>query len=172
MDPLSACNSYDSFRHMIRGSLLPPGWIRRWCLSSLSDIVGTISVSSEARFTYSLPDDHLFWSLFKKGFTIGCCNELFEPVDLSNRGRVLAFFAFVSFLLRKWPADSVVPQGERLDLICVPAWSRMQLWKQATAVLEKEDEEDKAEADDDSEEETLVEQSGTDTGDSDEALRE
>ncbi|BCG66226.1 E1B 19K [Canine mastadenovirus A] len=135
MDPLKICENYLTFRAIIRGSTLSPGFFRRWCFPALADVVGNIVVQEEGRFWQILPENHAFWGLLRRGFTVASFTEIITAAQLENRGRQLAFLAFISFLLRNWPSDSVVPEADRLDLVCAPAWSRMQIWSQTARLI-------------------------------------
>nr|QRV11647.1 E1B 19K [Bat mastadenovirus] len=137
MDILSLCNNYSTFKNIVRGSTYGPGLVRRWCFPALSDIVGTIAEENAYRFWGVMPSSHIYWDFVKRGYCTSFFQTMFHMADLSNRGRLLAFLAFVCFLLKNWPKGSVVPEADRLDLICVPAWSRLQLWQQTMTIMQQ-----------------------------------
>ncbi|APD29203.1 E1B 19K [Canine adenovirus 1] len=135
MDPLKICENYLTFRSIIKGSTFSPGVFRRWRFHALADVVGNIVEREEGRFWEIVPETHTLWALFRGGFTVAPFTEILTSLQLENRGRQLAFLAFLSFLLRNWPSDSVVSEDARLDLVCAPAWSRIQIWSQAARLI-------------------------------------
>ncbi|AEM06263.1 E1B 19K [Bat adenovirus 2] len=137
MDLLRACSTYSAFKYMMKGSTYNSGWVRRWCFPGLSEVVGTLAETHSYRFWNMMPRRHLYWDLVRRGYCTSFFEIMFRKADLSNRGRVLAYLAFVSFLLRNWPQDSVVPEADRLDLICIPAWTRMQSWQQTVTLMQE-----------------------------------
>lgn len=141
MDILRLCQNYSTFKHTIKGSTFGAGFIRRWCFPALSEVLGCLAETHSYRFWYALPRDNTYWELVRRGYTVSLHQELFANVDLSNRGRVLSFLAFVTFLLKHWPADSCIPEGDRLDLICVPAWTRLKMWQQTEHIMQQLEEE-------------------------------
>lgn len=138
MDLLKFFNSYHSFRNIMKGSTHAPGWVRRWCFHPLADIVGTVAETHEDRFRSAMPDNAVFWDMLRKGYTFIAFTDALAGADLSNRGRALAVLGFASFLLRNWPQDSDVPLTERLDLLCVPLWSKIQIWQQTMKKFQEE----------------------------------
>lgn len=136
MDLFAYCNSYSSFKLIIYGSTYSPGLVRRWCFPALADVVGTVVERFEGRYWAIVSPSSSHWQLLERGCTFASFVQLFSGADLSHPGRVLSFLGFVSFLLRNWPSNSVVPLSDRLDLICVPAWTKMQLWNQAARFYE------------------------------------
>ncbi|QDF59494.1 E1A putative 20.8KDa protein [African pygmy hedgehog adenovirus 1] len=137
MDILQLCSSYSQFRGIIRGTTYRAGWVRRWCFHPLTDIVANLAEDFDTRYWLALPLGHPYWELLKRGYTFAGNPDLFGGVDLSTRGRALAFLGFLTFILRNWPPDSVVPSEARIDLVCVPAWTKIQMWTQTLKLLEE-----------------------------------
>lgn len=130
MEVLNYCRNYYEFRRMIKGTTYSLGWVRRWLFSPLSDVVCMVADKNELAYWRALPPSHFYWDMLKRGHAFFGKEDLFACVDLSTGGRVLASLGFLAFVLRHWPRDSVVPFEQRLDLICAPAWTRMQMWIQ------------------------------------------
>ncbi|ADD17098.1 small T-antigen [bat adenovirus 3] len=137
MDPLALCADYSTFRFIIRGSLCGSGWVRRFCFPALANVLAEVAEEYEEGYWRAFPPEDYNWDLLRRGYTFAAFVDLFSTVDLSNGGRVLSFLGFLSFILRYWPSDSVVPAADRLDFICIPAWTKMQLWSQSLRFMEE-----------------------------------
>ncbi|APC26054.1 E1B small T-antigen [Bat mastadenovirus G] len=137
MDLFSMCADYSSFRYILRGSLCGSSWVRKWCFPALADAITGIADDYEDGYWRAFPPDDINWNLLRRGYTFAAFTDLFSSVDLGNAGRFMSFLGFLNFILRNWPSDSVVLSADRLDLICVPAWTKIMLWSQTMRQMEE-----------------------------------
>nr|QRV11639.1 E1B protein [Bat mastadenovirus] len=122
MDILNPITSFECLRKIIKGSSCEVSdWGRLLWYPRLSTLVYRVKLHYLEELSNLLPSDGTLWqdlyslNTFPLNFMLG-------EIDLQNRGRCLAAFALVSFILDRWDCTDV---DYKLDLLIAPLWQRI-----------------------------------------------